>query len=163
MKHDELAIMMADNGDEMSCTSPYSLCTPTASFLRIFPPLPGPGVSVKDLGNFTRGEPSPYALLLPLQDVFAVIRHYWIHEKVSEYKKGELDYTIIKIRSKANRHTVVRVVWENSEDKSNSRATVITEKNWKKSAFGGKSRVLDKYSDVDIMQMHDDRMLAFGR
>lgn len=120
------------------------------------------GVSVKDLGHYTTRTSPPYALLMPLCDVLAIIRHYWVYEKVSEYTKDAVSYTIIKIRSKTNRKAVVRMVWENSAGQSASRASVVTERAWKESTFGGRSKVMDTLSDVDILQEQGGRMLAFG-
>ncbi|CAN0278220.1 unnamed protein product [Pylaiella littoralis] len=119
------------------------------------------GITVRDLGHFTRGGTPPYCMLIGLDAVLSLARQHWIYEKFSEYQKGLESVTIVKLRSRYNSRSIVRLVWDNSESPSRSQAQVLNEREWKNSKYRGKSKALHGLTDVGLLIHNNGRVLAF--
>jgi len=119
------------------------------------------GVSVKDLGRFTREGVSPYCMLIGLDAVFALARQHWIYEKFSEYSKGLESVLIVRLRSRYNSRSIMRLIWDNKGSPSRSQAQVLNQREWRGSRYRSKSKELVGLTDVQLVMQCKDRVLAF--
>lgn len=109
------------------------------------------GISVKDLGRFTRGGVSPFWTLIGLDAVFALARQHWIYEKFSEYRVRLDSVLIVRLRSRYNSRIIMRLTWDNRGSPSRSQAQVLNEKEWRGSRYRRKSKELVGLTDVRLL------------
>lgn len=125
------------------------------------PPFSCPGVTAKDLGRFTWEGVSPYCMLIGLDAVFALARQHWIYEKFSEYSKGSESIVIVRLRSRYNSRSILRLIWDNAGSPSRSQAQVLNEREWRVSRYRRKSKELVGLTDVQLLMESQGRILAF--
>lgn len=119
------------------------------------------GVTVRDLGRFTIGGNSPYCMLIPLDAVFALVRQHWIYESFSEYHQDLDSVTVVKLRSRHNSRSVMRLIWDNKGAADRSQAKVLDEGEWSDSKYGKKLTVHHSLTDVRVLIRNNGRVLAF--
>lgn len=101
-------------------------------------------------------------MLIALDAIFAIVRQYWIYETFSEYQEGLDSVTIVKVRSRFNSRSVMRLIWDNRGDPNRSRAQVLDEGEWAHCKYRG-SKVWDHddLTDIRVMVRNHGRILAF--
>ncbi|CAM9763638.1 unnamed protein product [Ectocarpus fasciculatus] len=119
------------------------------------------GVTVKDLGSYTRAASDPYSVVIPLDSVIAIIQANWTYLRISKYERGSSSYTIMKIRPYESKRDVFRLVWDNNGSLSRSRAAVYSATEWKKTPYRKKSVEQIGATDLGVMLENQGRMLAF--
>lgn len=120
-----------------------------------------PGVIVKDRGHFTRGGASPHCILIILDAVFALARQHCIYEKFSEYSKERKSVVIVRLRSRYNSRSIMRLTWDNNRSPSRSQAQVLNGKEWRVSRYHRKSRELVGLTDVQLLTENQGRIISF--
>lgn len=119
------------------------------------------GTTVRDLGPFTRGKVSPFCLLISLENVFSIVRQHWVYEMFSEYSAGLDSVTIVKLRSRYNSRTKVRLLWDNRGPQDRSEAQVLFEREWKDCKYRNGSVHLKMLTDLAVVIRNYGRVLIF--
>lgn len=101
-------------------------------------------------------------MLIALDAVFALLRQHWIYEKFSEYSKGRESVVTVRLRSRYNPRSILRLIWDNKGDPKRSQAQVLNQREWKVSRYRGRnSKELARLTDVQLLMESNGRILAF--